>query len=240
MFTFISLRCSRISRLWTKKFRFEKRCCRDVKEVLSAIPVNTCRLAVEFYTSEESNLHLLLRAWQNYSSKILFISKLKEGAWLVISALPLQVYWKLFKQRGEGTMLGTGEGLNSESRAKRSRGTGNKKDLYVGSKKDPLLSTTAARPAFFQGYAINKAAVGSPVLLSLAICCLFWLLRCLVPTLLVTTSFFTDWSYKGMLWLLHADDCLGPAQFSNGTPGVSRFISKVRRLCWFANASSQN
>lgn len=62
MFTIISLRCSHISRLRIKKFQFEKRCCRDVKLLLGAVRVNTCRLMVEFYTSEESNLHLLLRA----------------------------------------------------------------------------------------------------------------------------------------------------------------------------------
>lgn len=133
-----------------------------------------------------------------------------------------------------------GKDLNAKSKAKRSRGTGSKKDVYVGSTKDPLLSTTAAHPAFFQGYAINKAAVGSSVLLSLAICCLFWLPHCLVLALPVTTSFFTDCSCKGMLWLWHANDCLGPAQFSNGTPGASWFVSKVRKLYWIANVSSQN
>lgn len=65
MFTFISLRCSWISRLWTKKFQFEKSCCRDVKEVLSAIPVNACRLTLLLHTSEGSNLRLLLESLQN-------------------------------------------------------------------------------------------------------------------------------------------------------------------------------
>ena len=133
-----------------------------------------------------------------------------------------------------------GKDLNSKSRAKRSRGTRSKNDLYVGSKKDPLLSTTAARPAFFQGYAIYKAAVGSPVLLSLAVCCLFWLLHCLVSALPVTTNFFTDWSYKGVLWLWHANDCLGHVQFSDGTPGASQFVSKVMKSYWVANVSGQN
>lgn len=189
--------------------------------------LNAYRLTVELHTSEESNLHLLLRAWQNYSSKILFVSKLKEGALPVISAFLLQVYWKLFKRRGEGTMLGNRETtltVRAEPRG-------------AGSKKDPLLSTTAACPAFFQGYTVSKAAVGSPVLLSLAICSLCWLLHCLVPALLVTTSFLADWSYKGMLWLWHANDCLGSVRVGNGTPGASWFVSKVRKSHWIANAT---
>lgn len=107
-----------------------------------------------------------------------------------------------------------GGDFNSESRARRSRGSGSKRDLYVGNRKDPL-STRAAHPVFW-GYAINKATVGPPVLLSLAICCLSWLLHCQAPAL--TLSSFTDWCYKGPLWLQHAGDCLPPVQFGNGTP----------------------
>lgn len=130
---------------------------------------------VELYTSEESNLHLLLRALQNYSSKIIFVSKLKEGALPVISALSLQVYQKLFKHKGEGTMLRKGKELGQwDVRAKRGKGAGRKRNL---------LYSTAAWPAFFQCSAINRAAAGSPVLLVLAICCLFWPLYCPVPAL---------------------------------------------------------
>lgn len=122
---------SQISRLWTRKFEFQNRYCHDVKEVLSTIPVNIHRLMVELYTSEESNLHLLLRAWQNLSSKILFVSKLKEGALPVISALLLQVYQKLFKHKGKWTMLRRGKELELwEVRAKGGKGARSKKNPF--------------------------------------------------------------------------------------------------------------
>lgn len=88
---------------------------------------------------------------------------------------------------------------------------------------------TAAWPAFFQGSATNKAAAGSPVLLFLAICCLFWLLYCPVPALSVPAGL--ELSSKGMLWLWHAGDCLGPAQLKNATSGASQIFSKVARSC---------
>lgn len=214
MFTFISLRCSWISRLWTRKFQFEKSCCRDVEEVLSAIPVNTCRLMLLLHTSEGSNLLLLLESLQNYSSKIL-IDQSGEKApflWFQHSAAGFS---KAVNEKEKEQHCKQGRDFNSESRARRSRGTGSTvRDLYVESRKDPL-STRAAHPALW-GHAINKATVGPPVLLSLAICCLSWLLYCQVPAL--TLSSFTDWCYKGTLWLQHAGDCLPPVQFGNGTP----------------------
>lgn len=63
----------------------------------------TCRGLWLNYTPLQNQIcTCLLRAWQNYSSKILFVSKLREGALPVISALLLQVDQKPFKHKGEG------------------------------------------------------------------------------------------------------------------------------------------
>lgn len=141
-------------------------------------------------------------------------SKWRESAFPVISALLLQVSQKLFMKRKRNDTANR-EGTSTVRAEPRNRGTGSTvRDLYVENRKDPL-STRAAHPAFW-GHAINKATVGPPVLLSLAICCLSWLLHCQVPAL--TLSSFTDWCYKSTLWLQHAGDCLPPVQFGNGTP----------------------
>lgn len=178
----------------------------------------TCRgLWLNLHTSEESNLHLLLRAWQNYSSKVLFVSKLKEGALPVISALLLQFYQKLFKHKGEGAMLRRGKELEQWE----VRGKG------AGSKRNPLY-TLAAWPAFFQGSAINKAAAGSSVLL-------FLQTVAFSGCFIAQCQLCLGWSSKGILWSWHAGGCLGPAQFNNATPGASHFFSEVTRSCCDCN-----
>lgn len=152
MFTFVSLRCSGVSRLWTKKLQFEKTCCRDVKEVISAILVYT-------------------RVWSNYTPlKNQIYTCFWEPGRIVLQRSFLYQSWKKVKvpclsfqhfsglskavetQRRRNNVRNTERNWkDSESRAKRSGVTEGEKDLCVRSKSDPWLSAPASHPAFFQG-----------------------------------------------------------------------------------------
>ena len=190
MFTFTSLRCSNISRLWTKKFQFEKGCC-HVKEVLSSVPVNIQACSwiihlwrIKFALTSESLAELFFK-------DPLYIKAERRCLACDFSDSAGGLLKTVWTERGNN--VGNGERTWSVRAEPRETGTGRKKDR--------LLSTTAAHPAFFQGYAINKAAFGSPGLL--AVPCLFWLLCCLVPALPLTTGFSTHWRYNGMLRFWH-------------------------------------